>query len=204
VRYYARVALGAVLGLAAVGVLWFLGVRWWIGAIAGALLGGMGFLGSFFLWSADRPSEGYEQVLFDGRNNAHALLLLVVLVGASFGGSYLHRAPAAAPGPDAAALAAMDAGHDNMTRIYNAIQSGNYTSAAAAADAGAQVQAIQAALSAMPASAKGDLLKTAANALQTALDEFKGCSDAAGCGLAGRLAKADAIGAKTPLNQYAV
>jgi len=85
-RYPVRIAIGAGLGLAAVVGFHFVFARWWVGALIAALLGLVGFLGSFFIWSADRLDEGYEQVLFDLKNNIVSLVLVLVLVGASFGG----------------------------------------------------------------------------------------------------------------------
>lgn len=202
-RYFVRVVLGAVLGLVAVALLGYLGVRWWIGAAAGALLGAIGFLGSFFLWTADRPQEGYEQVLFDMPNNVVSLVLVVVMVGASFGaGALLHRGPSA-PSITPEQAASMDGAHDNLTHIYNAMMSGNYTTSAAASDVDGQVVAIQTALKALPPTAKGDLLLAAADALHTALKGIDACKDAADCSLAARVAKADAARAKDPLDQYA-
>jgi thiol:disulfide interchange protein len=173
VRYYVRVALGLALGALAVAALAFLGVRWWIGAIAGALLALAGFLGSFFLWSADRPEEGYEQVLFDGRNNVHALLLVALLAGAAFGGAHLHRGASAPPDP---ALATMNKDHDRMVEIYNGVTSPTSPLDKAATDkAKADLAAIQTDLGNLTASANQKLLVTAAKAEAAALDAYAGC-----------------------------
>lgn len=200
-KYVVRVVLGLVLGLLAAGLCWYLGVRWTYGAIAGALLAAIGFLGSFFLWTADRPEDGYEQVLFDMPNNLVTLALVVGMVGASFGGAHLHRGGPS--GPDPAQVAAMDESHDNLTRIYNALQAGNYSSSAAATNASNEIAGIQDTLATLPASAKLDLLTNAATALRKALNGIESCTDDAGCQLAARLAKADALAAKAPLNEYA-
>jgi hypothetical protein len=62
----------------------------WAIAVA-ALLAPIGFLASFFLWTADRPQDGYEQVLFDVPNLLTSLALVGVLVGAGWGGGVLLR-----------------------------------------------------------------------------------------------------------------
>lgn len=202
VRYVVRVVLGVVLGLIAVAALWFFGAAWWVGALVGALLGLVGFLGSFFLWTADRPEEGYEQVLFDLPNNLVSLVLILAFVGAAFaGGHWLAREK---PAPvDPAVAASMNEAHDNLTRIYNQIAAGNYTSSDAAKAASAEVKAIQDALAALPPSPKVDLLSAAATSIQKGLAEITSCTDPGSCSLGARLAKADALRAKDPLDAYA-
>lgn len=79
--YWQRVVLGALLGLFAVMALWyFVGITWLTAAIGG-LVAPLVFLGSFFLFSADRPDEGYEQVLFDKPNTILAVGMIVVFAG---------------------------------------------------------------------------------------------------------------------------
>lgn len=84
-RFVVRVLIGVALSAIALTVfLLTVGPKVW--AIAtGAVLAPIGFLGSFFLWSADRPEEGYEQVLFDRPNSLTSLALVAVLGGAAFG-----------------------------------------------------------------------------------------------------------------------
>lgn len=98
-RYYARFGVGLVTGLLGAVAAAFLATSAWPVATAGALLGMLGFLGSFFLWNPDRPPseaepEGYEQVLFDRRNNTHLVVLLVLFAAGAYG-------PALALGTDA-------------------------------------------------------------------------------------------------------
>lgn len=95
VKFVVRIALGATLGLVAVGGLSFAIQKWYLIALVGAVTGVVGFLGSFFIWSADRLDEGYEQVLFDFPNSATSLVLVVILVGAAFGGGQILSASAA-------------------------------------------------------------------------------------------------------------
>lgn len=87
--FWARVAAGAVLGLLALVPLWlFVGIGW-LTALAGALAAAIGFLGSYFVVSADRPDEGYEQVLFDKPNTIVAAVLLVGFALAGVGTGFL-------------------------------------------------------------------------------------------------------------------
>ncbi|HET6405262.1 MAG TPA: hypothetical protein VFH78_11495, partial [Candidatus Thermoplasmatota archaeon] len=74
--YWVRIALGAVLGLATALALWLLVGTPWVTATAASLLAAIGFLGSYFIWSADRLDEGYEQVLFDRPNTIVSAVLI--------------------------------------------------------------------------------------------------------------------------------
>lgn len=110
-RFLVRVAMGVGLGLAAVVGLSFL-MKWWIVAILGALLALVGFLGSFFVWSADRPEEGYEQVLFDKPNSILSGVLVLAFVGAAFGMGWLLEPVDEGPNlppAEAAAVSSMNA-----------------------------------------------------------------------------------------------
>lgn len=116
-KYGVRVALGVVVGLAfALGLTLWLG-RWWVGALAGGLLGPVAFLATFFIWSADRPDEGYEQVLFDRPNTVLGGVMMVAFVGLAFGSGWLLSGPAGPTPEEAAALAQMDETHANLTRL---------------------------------------------------------------------------------------
>lgn len=110
-RFLVRVAMGVGLGLVAVISLSFVISRWWIVAILGALLALVGFLGSFFVWTADRPEEGYEQVLFDKPNSIVSGVMVLAFVGAAFGMGWLlepvDEGPVLPP-EEAAAVASMN------------------------------------------------------------------------------------------------
>lgn len=92
--YWMRIALGALLGIAAALALWLLVGTPWLTASVGALLAAVGFLGSYFVWSADRLDEGYEQVLFDRPNTIVAALLVVAFAAAGLGTGLLVSEPA--------------------------------------------------------------------------------------------------------------
>lgn len=83
--YWMRIAVGALLGAGALVGLWLGPGIGWLTATVAALAALIGFLGSYFVVSADRPAEGYEQVLFDRPNTLVALALVVVFAGAGFG-----------------------------------------------------------------------------------------------------------------------
>jgi len=197
-RYGVRVAIGVVLGLVAIVAFHFFVHTWWVAGLLAALLGLVGFLGSFFLWTADRPEEGYEQVLFDVKNNAVSLVLVVVLVGAAFGVAHVWtpKAPAAPVDPT---VAAMNTQHDKLVSVYNDIQAGKLDQSSTAT-AKKDVQGVQDALKTLTTtSPKLGLLNKAATAELTALDAYGGACGFKVC-QAATLALLDA---KDPLNQYA-
>jgi hypothetical protein len=136
-NYYARVGLGLVLGALAVAALAFFSFAWWIAAAAGALLAILAFLASFFLWTADRPEEGYEQVLFDGPNVVHALVLAAVLVGGAFGTSLFHKGASgpAIPPEELAAVEALNAQQVVLDHALSAYQKAASAFAAKTMDA---------------------------------------------------------------------
>lgn len=89
-KFGVRVALGALVGLGlAAGLGWSLDA-WWVGAVAGGLGGPLVFLLTFFVWSADRLDEGYEQVLFDRPNTLASAFMALAFAGAAFGAGALH------------------------------------------------------------------------------------------------------------------
>ena len=191
-QYYVRVAIGFALGaLIAVGFALFTGRFVPAGAL-GAALGVAGFLATFFVWSADRLPE-YEQVLFDGRNVVHCLVMVALLVGVAFGSTFLHHSPA----PVDPTLAKMDADHDRLTRVYNDIEAGKLD-AAGVASAKTSVADITKELATFPDSPKLALLDKAAKAVTSGLDAYDKCGDKL-C-QAATLALLDA---RKPLNDYA-
>lgn len=96
--YWMRIGTGAFLGIAAVVGLWLAVGIVWLTALVAVLVAIVGFLGSFFVVSADRPEEGYEQVLFDRSNMIVTVLFLVLFAGAGIGTGFL-GADAAPPDP---------------------------------------------------------------------------------------------------------
>lgn len=140
-KFVVRVALGAALGLAAVVGLSFFMEKWWLVGLVGAVTGVVAFLGSFFVWSADRLDEGYEQVLFDLPNSAISLGLVVVLVGAAFGVGLFGSSESSPKlsAEDAAAVAAMGAQrevfHEVLVAYLNEPKSASLAEWATKADA---------------------------------------------------------------------
>ena len=122
--YWTRILIGALLGAAALGALWYLTGITWATAAAAALLAPVGFLGSYFVWSADRPEDGYEQVLFDRPNT---LVSAVMIVAFATLGIFSGVVPLAAEAPPAAALrtpaegvAALQSEFDAISAAYDA------------------------------------------------------------------------------------
>ena len=191
-RYYTRVGIGFAMGLALVAATSYW-EKWWLVAPIGALVAVVGFLGTFFVWSADRLPE-YEQVLFDGRNVAHALGLVTVLALAGFGTSFWgpHATPRAHP-----ALVARAAQSLALSKIANDLQKASddfKTGRLSAADAGSKVtgliadmRGVQAAVDKLQAPAGGveklGHLKGETKALAGALDLSLKCiaGDANAC-----------------------
>ncbi|MFA5861653.1 MAG: hypothetical protein WDA16_08155 [Candidatus Thermoplasmatota archaeon] len=192
-RFLARVLLGAFLGLVTLGGLHFAITRWWISGIAGALVGVLGFLLTFFVWTADRPDVGYEQVLFDGANSAVSVILAVILVAGGFGISLAGKSST----PQDPAVVEMNAQHDKLTRIYNDVTASKLD-AVSLRSARADVQAAQASLAKLPTSERLALLTKAAAAEVTSLDEYEKC----GTKLCQNATLA-LLDAKGPLNKYA-
>lgn len=148
-RYYARFSVGLLLGLGTAAGASYVGQPTSTIAAAGASVGVLAFLATFFIWNPDRaPSEeepeGYEQVLFDARNNVHLLVMLMLVAGGAYGHAF---AFGAADGGSAAvdpAEAQMDVAHDDlvgMVEAFNAAHSAFVDGAADAAVLAAQQQA---------------------------------------------------------------
>lgn len=202
-KFGVRVAIGAIIGLALAVALPLLLESWWVGALAGGLLGPLAFLATFFIWSADRLDEGYEQVLFDRPNTTLSALMLVAFVGVAFGAGHLASGPAGPSPEEQAALAQMDQEHATLGRL-----AGEFTVASEARAKGGdpgdldadldEARATRAALQAMSVpepllEVKGNLQK-AASGLENAFDALKKCAegDNAAC-LDARIAHADAV-----------
>jgi len=172
--YWMRIVLGTALGLGALYALWrFVGITW-ITASASALVAAMGFLGSYFLWSADRPEEGYEQVLFDRPNTILSTILILAFAGLGVGSGFLPSG-SAAPTP-ADDLYAMRAEYQSISDGY--VQETLDAEAATEAlnDLRAEADVVLDRLEALPADARKDLLIEAYDHLTQAILYLKTCA----------------------------
>lgn len=202
-KFGVRVAIGAIIGLALAVALPLLLGPWWVGALAGGLIGPLAFLATFFLWSADRLDEGYEQVLFDRPNTLVSVVMLVAFAGLAFGAGFLGAGPSGPSPEEQAALAQMEESHAVLERL-----AGEFTLANEAATKGGdagdldadldEARATRATLQAMeiPESllpVKGNLQK-AASGLENAFNALQKCAggDGTAC-LDARVAHADAM-----------
>lgn len=139
--YWQRVVLGFLMGLLALLGLWyFVGISWLTAAVAG-LVAPLVFLGSFFLFSADRPDEGYEQVLFDRPNTLLALAMIVLMAGAGVASGHLDVGPSAA---------ASGRGMDALVKDYQAAYASYQKGEIAGAELGARLDALLAELDGFP------------------------------------------------------
>jgi hypothetical protein len=118
--YWMRIALGALLGLGALVGLWLGPGIGWLTAIVASLVALLGFLGSYFVVSADRPSEGYEQVLFDKPNTLVAIVLALTFAGAGFSTGFLGRSDAPSSVGERATL--LYAQYQSDANAYSAAQ----------------------------------------------------------------------------------
>jgi hypothetical protein len=196
------VGVGVVLGAAlAVGLTAWTGA-WWMGALAGGLAGPLAFLATFFVWSADRPGEGYEQVLFDRPNTVLSGVMLVAFAGLAFGAGWLAAPSGPSPG-EQAALQQMDASRDGIAGLADAYSASNaaFIKGEAPGDLAPKLQEARdarAALAALepPASLHGhkDPLLKAATAVEAAFDALGRCvgGDTAAC-LDARIGHADVV-----------
>ena len=172
-RFVVRIVIGAVLGILALAVMAIFGVRWWIVALTSGLLAPLAFLGTFFLWSADRPDLGYEQVLFDAPNTTFSIIMLVVLAGASFGFTHIHfggSAAAAIAPTEAAQVALIHIASDAQKQKGAADKGDVKTINAFLLTARAQVAALANVTKTDPA------LQTATDNLSTGLNELGNCA----------------------------
>lgn len=190
--YWLRVVLGVVLGAAAGVASWyFLGIAWLTATLA-ALFAAVGFLGSYFLWSADRPEEGYEQVLFDRPNTIVTLALVVVFAGAGIGSGFLGgaAAPASGVGDD---MAALYASYLATSAAFSKEEADGPTTVAKITELRAENARLKGAVDALPAGTERDGLTDANTALGAALQALEACASGtkAEC-VNARLAAADA------------
>jgi len=173
--YWMRIAAGAVLGLIALAALWLTVGIAWLTALVATLVALLGFLGSYFVVSADRPEEGYEQVLFDKPNTIVSVLMIVLFAGAGVGSGFL-GGESAPPGPS--------------DYVYSLRASYLTTAAAWTADASkdetlatldelrAESDRIALDLEALPEGDARTHLEAANDALAFAVDSLKICAEA--------------------------
>lgn len=188
--YWTRILIGASLGAVAAAALWLIvGIPWLTAAVA-ALLAAVGFLGSYFVWSADRLPE-YEQVLFDRPNTIVTGLLVLAFAAAGLGTGLLASEPAPlAPGERTQVLYA------DYQRTADAFASKEIDAAAldeAMADLRVESDRLAVDLEALPEGEERTDLVAANDALALAMDSMRACAggDKAQC-LDARLLAADA------------
>jgi len=168
-RFGVRILLGAILGLVALVTLWLLGVRTWVVATTAGLLAPIGFLGSFFVWSADRPEAGYEQVLLDAPNTTLSVVMIVLFAGASFGLGFIHFGHGPAAPDEKSQLQQMALGVQVHVKDFNAgkIKADDVTAYVATTKAAAKNLTLANAA-----------LKDAATGLDKSLDDLAKCAAA--------------------------
>lgn len=189
--YWVRILIGAVLGLVAAVALWlFVGIAWLTATVA-ALLAAVGFLGSYFIWSADRLPE-YEQVLFDRPNVIVTGVLVLALAGAGFGTGFLGGGSAPELTP-AERVSALYASYQNSADAFTAKELDADALNETMADLRMESDRIAAELEALPEGEERDNLVIVNDALALAMDSMKACAggDKAQCRDA-RLSAADA------------
>ena len=174
--YWVRIALGAVLGLATALALWLLVGTPWVTATAASLLAAIGFLGSYFIWSADRLDEGYEQVLFDRPNTIVSAVLIATFALAGVGTGYPGAADAAPLPPDAR-LEALQHDYRAAADAYAKKEADGQATKRAMEELRVESDRIALELEAMPESERRANLIAANDALALAMDSLVACID---------------------------
>lgn len=176
--YWVRIAFGAFLGIATLVALWLLVGRAWLTATVAALLAPIGFLGSYFAFSADRPEEGHEQVLFDKPNTIVSGVMIALFAFAGIGTAFVGGA---AEEPSTA---------ERVSQLYNVYQNNAIAFTKQELDAEAltaildelraESDRLALEIGALPEGAARGALATVNDALALAIDAMKLC--AAGTG----------------------
>jgi hypothetical protein len=176
--YWMRIAVGAILGVVALLALWpTLGIAW-VTALVAALLAAIGFLGSYFVVSADRPEEGYEQVLFDKPNTLVAAALVVLFAAAGVGTGFLPGA-SAEPLPPADYVFALKGDYQAAYDGWTKEDAEKEATLARIAQLRAESDRIAAYdLATLPEGGERQNLTLANDAYAFALDALKACVDA--------------------------
>ena len=171
--YWIRILIGALLGLAAAVALWlFVGIAWLTATVA-ALLAAVGFLGSYFIWSADRLPE-YEQVLFDRPNTIVTAVLLVTFAAAGFGTGFLGGSGGDLTPTDRVAILYAD--YQHVADAYTSDEADAETTIAALTDLRVESDRIALEVEALPEGDERDNLASANDALALAMDSLKACA----------------------------
>lgn len=172
--YWLRVAMGAILGLFAAGALWLLVGIPWLTATVAALLAAGGFLGSYFVWSADRLPE-YEQVLFDRPNTIVASVLIVAFAAAGIGTGFL-GAGAPAPMAPEDRVAFLYADYQHAADAFTKQEADAEATIATMEELRVESDRIALELEALPGSEVRDHLVEANDMLALAMDSMKACA----------------------------
>ena len=175
--YWTRILLGALLGAIALGAMWaFVGITWATATVA-ALLSAVGFLGSYFVWSADRPEDGYEQVLFDRPNTIVAATMIVAFAALGVASGLLPLADEAppAPGPAEAVLALQD-DYEAIAAAYDAGEKDGDATIDALLSLRDRADKVGQALEALPAGEAKDALVEAYDWIGQAMIQMKECA----------------------------
>ena len=193
--YWLRIAIGAILGLIAAAALWlFVGIPWLTAAVA-ALLAAVGFLGSYFVWSADRLDEGYEQVLFDRPNTIVASVLIVAFAVAGIGSGFFGGASPAPLAPEER-VAFLYADYQRAADAFTKQEVDADATSATMDELRVESDRIAIELEALPESEERAALIEANDGLALAMDAMKACvaGEKSQC-MDARLMAADAKGA---------
>lgn len=172
--YWLRITTGIVLGLAALVALWLLVGLTWLTATVAALVAPLVFLGSYFVVSADKPEEGYEQVLFDKPNSVVSLVMVVVFALAGVGTGFLGAADAP-PGP-ADELYALRAEYQTVADAYASDSADGPTTIDAVNALRDRLDPIARSLAELPDGEAKTALVDASDALAQAMVSLKTCA----------------------------
>lgn len=172
--YWLRITTGIILGLVALIALWLLVGLTWLTAAVAALVAPLAFLGSYFVVSADRPEEGYEQVLFDKPNTLVSAVMIVAFALAGVGTGFMGGSDAP-PGP-ADALYALRADYQAVSDAFAAEEADGPTTIDAVNTLRDRLDPITRELEALPDGEGKTALIEASDALAQAMVQLKTCA----------------------------